>query len=39
MAIGHAVSQSHHTRIFGMEVLPYADPATGAVGLMLGKTF
>lgn len=37
MAIGHAVAQNHHARIFGMEVLPYADPATGGAGVSLIK--
>jgi len=37
LAIGHAVSQNHEARIFGMEVLPYTDPERGAVGVMLTR--
>ena len=37
IAIGHAVSQNHEAKIFGMDVLPYTDPQRGAVGLMLTK--
>lgn len=37
IAIGHAVSQNHQPKIFGMDVIPYIDPATGAVGIALTK--
>ncbi len=37
IAIGHAVSQNHKAKIFGMDVIPYVDPATGATGLALIK--
>jgi len=35
IAIGHAVASNHELRVFGMDVLPYADPETGAVGIAL----
>ncbi|MCK4601551.1 MAG: phosphatase PAP2 family protein [Phycisphaerae bacterium] len=37
VAIGHAVSQNHEFRIFGMDVLPYINPERGVFGLALGK--
>ncbi|HUS90512.1 MAG TPA: phosphatase PAP2 family protein [Phycisphaerae bacterium] len=36
IAIGHAVSQNHKPQIFGMDVIPYADPR-GAMGIALVK--
>jgi len=39
IAIGHAVSQNHEAKIFGMDVLPYADPQRDAVGVMLSKSW
>jgi len=39
IAIGHAVMKNHEARIFGFDVLPYADPASGAVGVALLKQF
>ncbi len=39
MAIGHAVTQNHKPRIFGFEVIPYADPQRGSVGIALAKRF
>ena len=39
IAIGHAVSQNHQTRILGMEILPFANPRTGAVGLALTRSW
>jgi len=39
IAIGHAVMKNHDARIFGFEVIPFADPGTGAVGLALAKRF
>jgi hypothetical protein len=37
IAIGHAVAQNHKPRVFGMTVAPYVDPASGSVGVALGK--
>lgn len=37
--IGHVVYQNHEPKIFGMDVMPYVDPATGSVGIALSKTF
>jgi len=37
--IGHVVANEHEAKIFGMDVLPYADPNTGAVGVALGKVW
>ena len=37
IAIGHAVASKHETRVFGMDVVPYVDPDTGAVGVALTK--
>jgi len=39
IAVGHAVANNHETKVLGMEVIPYADPATGAVGLGLMKAW
>lgn len=39
IAIGHAVSQNHMPKILGMDVVPFADPERGAVGLALAKQF
>ncbi|HUW82269.1 MAG TPA: phosphatase PAP2 family protein [Phycisphaerae bacterium] len=36
--VGHTVATGHRPRIFGGEVLPYADPGTGAAGLVWVKT-
>jgi hypothetical protein len=36
IAIGHAVSQNHKPKVFGMDVVPYTHPR-GAVGLALIK--
>jgi len=36
IAIGHAVSKNHQARIFGFDVMPYADPR-GAAGVALTK--
>jgi len=38
IAVGHAVAGNHKARIFGFEVVPWADPA-GGVGLALGRRF
>jgi len=37
MAIGHVVAKNHEARIAGFDVVPYADPARGAVGLALAR--
>jgi hypothetical protein len=37
IAIGHAVANNHMPRIMGFDVLPYVDPATGAVGVSASK--
>lgn len=37
--VGHVVSQNHENKIFGMTLMPYADPERGAFGLALGKTW
>jgi hypothetical protein len=39
IAIGHAVSQNHKPRILGFEVIPWADPGGGSVGLALVRDF
>jgi len=39
MAIGHAVTQNHKPRIFGFEVIPYADPQRNSIGVALAKRF
>jgi len=35
--IGHVVYQNHQPRILGMDVMPYADPGSGSVGVALSK--
>jgi acid phosphatase family membrane protein YuiD len=35
--IGHVVYQHHQPKIMGMDVIPYASPATGTVGVALAK--
>ena len=37
IAIGHAVASNEELRVLGMDVVPYADPYTGAVGVALVK--
>jgi len=37
IAIGHAVSNNHEMKIFGMQVIPYTDASRGGVGLALVK--
>jgi len=37
IAIGHAVARNHEMKIFGMDVIPYADPYRGGMGLALSK--
>ncbi len=37
--IGHVVANNHDAKIFGLDVLPYADPNSGAVGVALGKVW
>jgi len=37
IAIGHAVASNHEMRVFGMDVVPYVHPDTGAVGVALTK--
>ncbi len=37
LVIGHAVFQNHEPRIFGMELQPWVDPESNAVGLSLTK--
>ena len=37
--IGHAVYQGHEPKILGMDILPYTDPKTGAVGVALHKSW
>ena len=39
IAIGHAVAQNHKVRIFGFEVVPWADPSQNAVGVAMGRRF
>ena len=39
IAIGHAVMQNHRPKVFGFEVIPYVNPATGTTGLALTKRF
>jgi len=39
MAIGHAVSQNHQSRILGMQVVPMVDPASNTVGVALVKRY
>jgi len=37
VAFGHAVAENHTPEILGMDVAPYVDPHTGAIGLALIK--
>ena len=37
VAIGHAVAANHEAKVFGMDVVPYADPQRGAFGVALAK--
>ena len=37
IAIGHAVTQNHKPRVFGMDIVPYVDPERGAVGVGLAR--
>lgn len=37
MAIGHAVAQNHEAKVFGMDVIPFADPERNAFGIALAK--
>ncbi len=37
IAIGHAVSRNHQARVLGMDVVPWTDPRSGAVGVALTK--
>ncbi len=39
VAIGHAVFQNHKPKVFGFEVVPWADPARGTLGIALTKRF
>lgn len=39
ITIGHVVSKHHEARIFGMDVVPYANPENGAMGIALAKQF
>jgi len=39
IAIGHAVMRNHKPKVLGFEIVPWADPNTGAVGLALTKDF
>ncbi len=39
IAIGHAVSQNHQPKFLTMDVLPYVNPRTGAVGIALSKSW
>lgn len=39
IAIGYAVSRNHQPKIFGMDVVPFSDPARSAVGVALVKSF
>ena len=39
IAIGHAVMQNHRQKVLGFEVVPWADPAKGTVGVALMKNF
>ena len=39
IAIGHAVSENHRPRIFGMDVVPWVEPSNGTVGLALTKSW
>ena len=37
IVVGHAVYQNHQPKILGMDVQPWLDPGTGAVGIALAK--
>ena len=37
IAIGHAIVQNHKAKLFGMDVIPYADPRRNSFGLALTK--
>jgi len=37
IAIGHAVSQNHEFKVFGMDIIPWSDPVRGGVGVALVK--
>ena len=37
IAVGHAVTQNHMPRILGFDVVPYVDPASGAIGVSASK--
>lgn len=39
MAIGHAVAQNHKVQVLGMDVIPYADPRSGAMGVALTRNW
>ena len=39
LAIGHAVMQNHQPKVFGFEVIPWADPEKNAAGLAMTKRF
>ncbi|NQU76583.1 MAG: phosphatase PAP2 family protein [Planctomycetes bacterium] len=39
IAIAHSVANNHQAKLFGMDLLPFADPATGTIGLALTKTW
>ncbi len=39
VAIGHAVSKNHQPKFLSMDVVPYVNPANGAMGIALSKTW
>ena len=39
IAVGYVVSNNHEMKVFGMDVIPYADPSRGAIGVALVKTW
>jgi hypothetical protein len=39
IVIGNAVGDNHQMKVFGMDLVPYVDPGTGATGLALTKTW
>ena len=39
IAIGYAVMQNHKPKILGFELIPWADPNSGAMGLALSREF
>jgi membrane-associated phospholipid phosphatase len=39
IVIGNAVADNHQVKVLGMDLIPFADPATGAMGLALNKTW